>query len=94
MARQGMTAGSTGHARRSDRGIARMRAQAGAPRLLMIAALGYLVLPLHVVPQRYGPLRAGGLRAIQTLLVLAVLLGLLGRRLPRDVQPEQRDALA
>jgi NAD(P)-dependent dehydrogenase (short-subunit alcohol dehydrogenase family) len=65
-----------------------------APRILMIAALVYLVLPLHVVPQRYGPLRAGVLRSIQTLLVLAALRWLIVRLLLREVRRDQRETVA
>jgi NAD(P)-dependent dehydrogenase (short-subunit alcohol dehydrogenase family) len=65
-----------------------------APRILMIAALVYLVLPLHVVPQRYGPLRAGVLRSIQTLLVLAAVRWLIVRLLPREVRRDQRETVA
>jgi hypothetical protein len=63
------------------------------PRILMLAALGYLVLPLSVVPRRVGPLPAKVLRPLQQLLVLVVLLWLIVRLTPRHVLREHLDAV-
>lgn len=57
-------------------------------RIPMIAGLIYMLLPIHLLPRRLGPLRS-----IEKLIVLVALLWLLVRITPRPVLREHLDAV-
>jgi uncharacterized membrane protein YkvA (DUF1232 family) len=58
-------------------------------RIPMIAGLVYMLLPIHFLPRRLGPLRS-----MEKLIVLVALLWLLVRVTPRNVLREHLDAVA
>lgn len=60
------------------------------PKLLVAAALAYVVFPFDLIPEVVNPLLGG----LDDLLFLALSLGLLLRLSPQWVVEEHREALA
>jgi hypothetical protein len=55
-------------------------------RVSMVAGVVYMLLPVHILPRRFGPLRG-----LEKLVVLLALLWLIVRLTPRPVLREHLD---